>query len=178
MGHSDSEKLSKHKSELPKSTTFPFFGSTLKSVHQKDKKTMTSCFSATLTNMFISVVIMDKSCPDTPLEFAAMGYYGIALHKQFLKTVIPSRALTVRRMKFLLHWEGLLMRKIMPKNWTGFHCSRRTLEPFFLTLETLFCTKKAARRLAESQRFTAKLWNKGLAIMRLIRSNEPPVAIS
>ena len=53
--------------------------------------------------------------------------------KQFLKTVIPLRGLTVRRMKFLLHWEGLLMRKIMPKNWTGFHCSRRTLrlEPFF-----------------------------------------------
>ena len=25
MGHSDSEKLSKHKSELPKFTTFPFF---------------------------------------------------------------------------------------------------------------------------------------------------------
>ena len=43
---------------------------------------------------------------------------------------------------------------------------------FFLTLETLFCTKKAARRLAESQRFTAKLWNKGLATTLLIRSNE------
>ena len=43
---------------------------------------------------------------------------------------------------------------------------------FFLTLETLLYTKKAARRLAESQRLTAKLWNKGLATMRLIRSNE------
>ena len=53
--------------------------------------------------------------------------------KQFLKTVIPLWGLTERRMKFLLHWEGLLMRKIMPKNWTGLHCSRRTLrlEPFF-----------------------------------------------
>ena len=42
---------------------------------------MTSCFSATLTNMFISVDILDKFWPDTPLEFAAMGYYGMALHK-------------------------------------------------------------------------------------------------
>ena len=93
MGHSDSEKLSKHKSELPKSTTFPFFGSTLKSVHQKDKKTMTSCFSATLTNMFISVDILDKFWPDTPLEFAAMGYYGMALHK-----TVPENRNTVTRL--------------------------------------------------------------------------------
>ena len=42
---------------------------------------MTSCFSATLTNMFISVDILDKFWPHTPLEFAAMGYYGMALHK-------------------------------------------------------------------------------------------------
>ena len=42
---------------------------------------MTLCFSATLTNMFISVDILDKFWPDTPLEFAAMGYYGMALHK-------------------------------------------------------------------------------------------------
>ena len=42
---------------------------------------MTSCFSATLTNMFISVDILDKFWPDTPLEFAAMGYYGTALYK-------------------------------------------------------------------------------------------------
>ena len=47
------------------------------------------------------------------------------------------------------------------------------IRTFFSTLETLFCTKKAARRLAESQKFyTAKLWNKGLATMRLIRSDE------
>ena len=31
--------------------------------------------------MFISVDILDKFWPDTPLEFAAMGYYGMALHK-------------------------------------------------------------------------------------------------
>ena len=42
---------------------------------------MTLCFLATLTNMFISVDILDKFWPDTPLEFTAMGYYGMALHK-------------------------------------------------------------------------------------------------
>ena len=42
---------------------------------------MTLCFLATLTNMFISVDILDKFWPCTPLEFAAMGYYGMALHK-------------------------------------------------------------------------------------------------
>ena len=42
---------------------------------------MTLCFSATLTNTFISEDILDKFWPDTPLEFAAMGYYGMALHK-------------------------------------------------------------------------------------------------
>lgn len=54
MVHSDSEKVhvSKHKSELPNFSTLPFFGLHLKSVHQKDKKTMTLCFLATLTNMF------------------------------------------------------------------------------------------------------------------------------
>ena len=81
MGHSDSEKLSRHKSELPNLLHCPFLVSTLKYARQKDKKTMTLCFSATLTNMFISVDILDKFWPDTPLEFAAMGYYGMALHK-------------------------------------------------------------------------------------------------
>ena len=52
---------------------------------------MTSCFSATLTNMFISVDILDKFWPDTPLEFAAMGYYGMALHK-----TVPENRNTVR----------------------------------------------------------------------------------
>ena len=42
----------------------------------------------------------------------------------------------------------------------------------FFTQETSFCTTKAARRLAESQWFTTKLWNKGVASMRWIRSNE------
>ena len=59
----------------------PFWVCTLKSVYQKDKKAMTLCFLATLTHMFSSVDILDKFWPDTPLEFAAMGYYGMALHK-------------------------------------------------------------------------------------------------
>ena len=42
----------------------------------------------------------------------------------------------------------------------------------FFALETLFCTKNAARREAESQWITTKLWNKGVATMCLIRSNE------
>ena len=43
----------------------------------------------------------------------------------------------------------------------------------FFAWETLFCTEKAARREAESQWITTKLWNKDLAAtMRLIRSNE------
>ena len=42
----------------------------------------------------------------------------------------------------------------------------------FFAWETLFCTEKAARREAESQWITTKLWNKGVATMRLIRSNE------
>ena len=43
----------------------------------------------------------------------------------------------------------------------------------FFAWEILFCTKKAARREAESQWITTKLWNKGLAAtMRLISSNE------
>ena len=54
---------------------------------------MTFCFSATLTNMFISVDILDKFWPDTPLEFAAMGYYGMALHK-----TVPENRNTVTRL--------------------------------------------------------------------------------
>ena len=67
--------------------------------------------------MFISVDILDKFWLDTPLEFVAMGYYGMALHK-----TVPENRNTVTRLDrkedeiSLLHWEGLLMRKIMPKN--------------------------------------------------------------
>ena len=54
---------------------------------------MTLCFSATLTNMFISVDIWDKFWPDAPLEFAAVGYYGMALHK-----TVPENCNTVTRL--------------------------------------------------------------------------------
>ena len=54
---------------------------------------MTFCFSATLTNMFISVDILDKFWPDMPLEFAAMRYYGMALHK-----TVPENCNTVTRL--------------------------------------------------------------------------------
>ena len=51
------------------------------------------CSTATLTNMFISVDILDTFWPDTPLEFAAMGYYGMALHK-----TVPENRNTVTRL--------------------------------------------------------------------------------
>ena len=54
---------------------------------------MTLCFSATLTNIFISVDILDKFWPDTPLKFAAMGYYGMALRK-----TVPENRNTVTRL--------------------------------------------------------------------------------
>ena len=68
--------------------------------------------------MFISVDILDKIWPDTPLEFAAMGYYRVALHKTVPenRNTVTRLSLKVRRMKFLLHWEGILMRKLMPRN--------------------------------------------------------------
>ena len=52
---------------------------------------MTLCFSETLTNTFISEDMLDKFWLDTPLEFAAMGYYGMALHK-----TVPENRNTVR----------------------------------------------------------------------------------
>ena len=93
-GHTDSEELSKDKNlNFQNLRHCPFLVCTLKSVHQKDKETMTLCFLATLTNMFISVDILDKFWPDTPLEFAAMGYYGMALHK-----TVPENRNTVTRL--------------------------------------------------------------------------------
>ena len=54
---------------------------------------MTLCSLPTLTNMFISVDILDKFWPVTPPEFAAMGYYGMALHK-----TVPENRNTVTRL--------------------------------------------------------------------------------
>ena len=124
--------------------------------------------------MFISVDILDKFWPDTSLEFAAMGYYGMALHK-----TVPENCNTVTRLdREENEISTTLRRSANEKNYAK-ELNRLALQQkdteirtFFSTLETLFCTKKAARRPAESQRFTAKLWNKGLATMHLIRSNE------
>ena len=93
--------------------------------------------------MFISLDILDKFWPDTPLEFAAMWYYGMALHK-----TVPENRNTVTRLD-------------------------REEDEISTTLGRSANEKNYAKeRLAESQRFSAKLWNKGLATMRLIRSNE------
>ena len=54
---------------------------------------MTLCFLATLTNMFISVDILDKFWPDKLREFAGMGYYDMALHK-----TVPENRNTVARL--------------------------------------------------------------------------------
>ena len=43
--------------------------------------------------MFISVSILDTFWSDAPLEFAAMGYYGVALHK-----TVPENCNTVTRL--------------------------------------------------------------------------------
>ena len=43
--------------------------------------------------MFISVDILDKFWPDTPLAFVAVGYYGMALHK-----TVPKNRNTLTRL--------------------------------------------------------------------------------
>ena len=51
---------------------------------------MTLFFLATLSN--ISENILDKFWPDTPLEFAAMGYYELTtIHLQQLKGMQSSK---------------------------------------------------------------------------------------
>ena len=131
---------------------------------------MTLGFSATLTDMFISVDILDTFWLDTPLKFVAMGYYGMALHK-----TVPENRNTVMRLDRKEDEISTTLRRSANEKTYAKELNRLALQQkdteirtFFSTLETLFCTKKAARRLAESQRFTAKLWNKGLATMRLI----------
>ena len=112
---------------------------------------MTLCFSATLTNMFISVDILDKFWPDTPLEFVAMGYYGMALHK-----TVPENRNTVTRLdreedEISTTLGRSANEKNYPKELNRLSLQQKDTEigTFFLTLETLFCTKKAARRLTD-----------------------------
>ena len=110
--------------------------------------------------MFISVDILDKFWPDTPLAFVAVGYYGMALHK-----TVPENRNTVTRLdREEDEISTTLGRSANEKNYAK-ELIRLSLQQkdteigtLFLSLETLFYTKKAAsRRLAESQRFTAKL---------------------
>ena len=81
--------------------------------------------------------------------------------KQFVKTVIPFNTRLDRKEDEI---STALGRSANEKNYAK-ELNRLSLQQkdteigtFFLTLETLFCTKKAgSRRLAESQRLTAKL---------------------
>ena len=109
---------------------------------------MTLCFSATLTNMFISVDILDTFWPDTPLEFAAMGYYGMALHK-----TVPENRNTVMRLDRKEDEISTTLGRSANEKTYAKELNRLALQQkdteirtFFSTLETLFCTKKAARR--------------------------------
>ena len=80
MGHSDSEELNKDKSELPKFTTLPFLGLHPEIRSSKRQENDDVMFLGD-TDQYVSVDILDKIWPDTPLELAAMGYYRMALHK-------------------------------------------------------------------------------------------------
>ena len=136
---------------------------------------MTSCSTATLTNMFISVDILDKFWPDMPLEFAAMRYYGMDLHK-----TVPENCNTVTRLdRAEDEISTTLGRSANEKNYAK-ELNRLALQQkdteigtFFFTLETLFSTKKAARRLADRITETyCKAVEQGCSNHRLIRSNE------
>ena len=118
IGHSDSEELGKDKSsELPKFTSLSFSGLHPEIRSSKRQENDDVMFLGD-TDQYVSVDILDKIWPDTPLEFAAMGYYRVALHKTVPenRNTVTRLSLKVRRMKFLLHWEGILMKKLMPRN--------------------------------------------------------------
>ena len=94
--------------------------------------------------MFLSVDILDKFWPDTLLEFVAMGYYGMALHK----TVSENRNTVTRLDREEDEISTTLGRSANEKNYPK-ELNRLSLQQkdteigtfFFLTLETLFCTK-------------------------------------
>ena len=118
IGHSDSEELGKDKSsELPKFTSLSLSGLHPEIRSSKRQENDNVMFLGD-TDQYVSVGILDKIWPDTPLELAAMGYYRVALHKTVPenRNTVTRLSLKVRRMKFLLHWEGILMRKLMPRN--------------------------------------------------------------
>ena len=122
---------------------------------------MTLCFLATLTNMFISVDILDKFWPDTLLEFAAMGYYGMALHK----TVRESRNTVTRLVRAEDEISTTLGRSANEKNYPK-ELNRLSLQQkdtkigtFFFNFGNIILHKESWQQtpIAESQRLTAKL---------------------
>ena len=118
IGHSDSEELGKDESsELPKFTSLSLSGLHPEIRSSKRQENDDVMFLGD-TDQYVSVDILDKIWPDTPLELAAMGYYRVALHKTVPenRNTVTRLSLKVRRMNFLLHWEGILMRKLMPRN--------------------------------------------------------------
>ena len=118
IGHSDSEELGKDKSsKLPKFTSLSLSGLHPEIRSSKRQENDDVMFLGD-TDKYVSVDILDKIWPDTPLELAAMGYYRMALHKTVPenRNTVRRLSLKVRRMKFLLHWQGILMRKLMPRN--------------------------------------------------------------
>ena len=104
MGHSDSEELSENESsELPKFTSLPYFGlhPEIRSSNRQENSDIT----------FLGV----------------MGYYGIASRKTVPKYHDTVTSLDREEDDFsLLHWEGLPLRKLIPRKRV-LHCSRRTL---------------------------------------------------
>ena len=105
IGHSDSEELGKDKSsELPKFTSLSLSGLHPEIRSSKRQENDDVMFLGD-TDRYVSVDILDKIWPDTPLELAAMGYYRMALHKTVPenRNTVRRLSLKVRRMKFLLY---------------------------------------------------------------------------
>ena len=75
IGHSDSEELRKDKSsELPKYTSLSFSGLHPEIRSSKRQENYDVMFLGD-TDQYVSVDILDKIWPDTPLELAAVGYF-------------------------------------------------------------------------------------------------------
>ena len=75
IGHSDSEELGKDKSsELPKYTSLSFSGLHPEIRSSKKQENDDVMFFGD-TDQYVSVDILDKIWPDTPLELAAVGYF-------------------------------------------------------------------------------------------------------
>ena len=93
MGHSDSEKLSKHKSELPKFTTLPFFGfhPEIRSSKRQENDEV----------MFLG---------DTDQYVYFSSYFG------YILALYAPRVCNYRDTMVCLYIKQFPVRKIMPKN--------------------------------------------------------------